>query len=151
MNARRGLLSVWLLMALLAAHPVGASSFADDVAVSPEQPDIETPVSLLVTFVTSTTPPFLFAPTVVEIDGFSIDVELFIDSGVLQAIASRTEEVELGILPAGVFDFSVRLTPRSDPPRVLTGSFQVVPEPAPLALAVVALVVLAAGRRRRVG
>ncbi len=152
MNAQRWVFGVGISVALLAAHPADATP-VEVVTISPAQPDTTTPVSLLVTFFTPTSPPFLFAPTVVEIDGFSIDVELFIDSGVLQAVAHRTEQVDLGILPAGVYDFSVRFTHQFSPPDQLlvTGSFQVIPEPAPAALALVGLLMLAGARRRRAG
>ena len=136
MGAHRTLVGLWIGLALFAAQSAGAFSI-DGVVVSPPQPDSTTPVSLLVTFTSATAEPFLFAPTVVEIDDFAIDAELFVDRGLLTIAVTRTFAVDLGILSAGTYDFAVRLTPESDPPPPeFTGSF-VVSEPD-LALFVVA-------------
>ncbi len=155
MRVDRRLFGVGFSVALLAAQPAGAFAISD-VALFPEQPDATSFVSLSVSFVTSSSSPFLFAPTVVEIDGFSIDVELFAGAGLLQVPGSAVVLVELGVLPPGPYDFVVRLTPEFDATvgrdhRLFTGSFQVVPEPAPLALALVGLLTLAGARRKPPG
>src|SRR5690606_27544368 len=109
MSAHRSPLAVLgIFVALLASRPTGAFRL-DEVVISPQQPDPSTPVSMAVSFTTPTSPAFLFSPTLVVVDGASIIVDLFVDSGVFQATASGAEEIALGMLPAGSYEFHVTL------------------------------------------
>jgi hypothetical protein len=114
------------------------------------------PVSLVVGIDTPAQEPFLFDPTTLEQTGNTFMAEIFIDDGrLLPAIGHLDETLSLGTLAVGDYTYVINLTTAYDVNwgvRQVSGSFTVVPVPAPLLLLVSGLGTLAAlrlrGRRR---
>ena len=137
MSNRIGLVAVVALVLFVSNS--ACAFLIDDVTVSPVAPNTTTPVSLFVSMTTPSAPPFLFSPTITQVNGSSITVDLFVDSGALTVLSPFFEDVDLGLLSAGTYGYTVRLNPADDIPfgrdmRVVSGEFRVIPEPTSLAL-----------------
>jgi len=64
-------------------------------------------VTMQITVSTPTSPAFLYEPTQLDITGHQITVDIFVDAGFLQMFDSVTDWVDLGVLPAGAWDYLV--------------------------------------------
>ena len=119
----------------------------DEVLVNPALPNTSTPVNFDVKMTTPSAPAFLFSPTTKSINGYDISVNVYLDSGLLTVLDTLNENVPLGLLPSGTYSYTVTLFPSMDIPfgrgqRVVTGSFNVVPEPSSLVLGLLAAMMM---------
>lgn len=109
-------------------------------------------VSLEIALGSATIDLYLVSPTVVDIFGNSISVDVYADvtcKGICPTVVDNlTEIVPLGTFSPGTYDFSVT-SYHVGGDTVVNGSFTVVPEPSTALLLRFGLVALAAGRRRR--
>ena len=108
------------------------------------------PVSLDVFLVSGSAPIQLFSPTEVMIAGNEIRVDVFASSGLLTVLDARHEFVPLGTFMPGTYSYEVHQNGPTMDPGIVTGSFQVIPEPTALTLAAVGLLacgVIPRGRR----
>ncbi len=123
-----------VLVFVILAGPAIAGITIESVAVVPSgtiHPD--DPVAVEVVVYSTTVPVFAFQPTEVSQVARDIDVELFLDAGDGDAITWETYTIDLGMLPPGIYSYTVTLTPGPNTfgGGVQSGSFQVVnPLPA---------------------
>ena len=136
--------------------PVVCNAFSIEVVtVSPAGPITPSDtVSLVVGITTPSQDAFLYAPTVFDQTGNVFTADIFIDDGrILPATDFLEETISLGVLPAGDYDFVVRLTAAyfvNFGVREVSGSFTVVPLPASVIFLFTGVAsLLAAGRKRR--
>jgi len=125
----------------------------DSAALFPVSPTTTTPISLNVSMTTPGIPAFLAAPSTTQFNGNLISINVYPDSGALTAIGSLSEAVPFGLLSSGTYNYEVTLIPPTDIPfgrnmRFASGTFIVVPEPATIAVLLLA-VMLVGGIHRR--
>ena len=109
-------------------------------------------VSLEMEISTSSSPASLFQPTEWTLNGNEVSVDVFVESGTFTALDGLTETVDLGVLPVGMYDFTVNTHAPTASCSVGTGSFEVVPEPSCAAIgSVLFACAIPFLRRRRTG
>jgi hypothetical protein len=150
MNLRAGLAA---LLALGIAGQAVAQNAADivSVTVQPPAPIYESdPVTLDVLIQSDYSSLYLLQPTQWYMNGQTIYVDIWAEAGMLLVPSSGVESVSIGMLSAGIYQYSVL---QNGPTSTIisypvTGSFEVlVPEPATgLAVGIGGLLLL---RRRR--
>src|SRR4051812_16020528 len=69
------------------------------------------PVQMTVNITTPSMPAFLYAPTQVTSNSSGIHIDIFPESGVMTAIGSLRETVQLGSFPIGTYQYEVVLHP----------------------------------------
>lgn len=93
------------------------------------------PVSLEILITTPSSPAFLTQATEVVVTANDISVDIFADSGELQALDSLLETVDLGTFQPGAYDYTIVLHPAFDVSwgtRMVSGSFRVTCAPGSL-------------------
>ena len=144
------------LLGMMLCWPGSCAAYQiNSVSVNPATPSSSAPVALEIDMMTPNMMAFLSAPTIVQVSGNDIHVNVFVDCGMLTALGSLTETVDLGVLKHGVYNYSVLMTPAIDAgwgrdQRFVTGSFAVMPEPHTASLALLAAAGVLWRRQRRV-
>ena len=142
---------------LVVSTDVATAQFGSDVHISSAAVDptgIITPadfVSLNVFLESGYAEIELFSPTQVQTIGNDIVVDIFAESGMLTILDFDLETVQLGSFPPGTYSYLVtQRGPSMFGQAQVSGTFQVVPEPASAILGFVGLL-LPICRRRAIG
>lgn len=130
-----------LSVGLLLPNPARAFSITD-VSLTPPSPiPAGIPLVMTVSLTAPSAPVWLYQPTTVSVQGNQVSVDLYPDSGMLTVIGHLSTNVDLGVLPAGKYDYEVRLHPAAPViGGVLTnrGGFVILPEPLPALITITA-------------
>ena len=108
--------SFWFALVVVTAlmvlpGQVCAFSIAN-VSLTPPSPiPAGTEIHMTVNIVTPSAPAWLYQATQLSRNGNQIGVDIYPTSGMLTVLDSISETVSLGVLPAGVYDYEVRLHP----------------------------------------
>jgi len=154
---------IFLLTLLIVALPSGAFATPTSVDISPPNPAVDDLVLFETTLTWSTGGFFVSSASPSFPSAFEILVDFFVsspapDEQVAQVITQDVQVGHLGLLPAGIYSYTVneidvqRGTGIVTQAGSLSGTFAVVPEPSTLPLTLLGLCGLAVGRsveRRR--
>ncbi|HEX5222173.1 MAG TPA: Calx-beta domain-containing protein [Verrucomicrobiae bacterium] len=122
------------LMVCLAAPGATLAFSIANVTLTPTNPiPSGSNIIMTVDIATPGSPAWLYQPTKVAQSGNQIGVDLYPASGLLTAIGRISTNVSIGVLPAGVYEYEVRLHPDPDQPanwgvRTNRGMFMVMPD-----------------------
>jgi len=131
-----GWLAAWLVSSAAQAFSI------TEVSLTPPSPvPAGVPLSMTVSLAAPSGPVWLYQPTTVSVQGNQVAVDLYPNSGMLTVIGHLSTNVDLGILPAGKYDYEVRLPPTftvSWSELTNRGSFTVLPGPVPAVVSITA-------------
>jgi hypothetical protein len=126
----RKVLSVSFFVLLVATI---ARASIENVYVLPSNP-IQTDVLSLLTEGTEGYGPVTITDTDLLVTGSSIDLDLFLEVGPYAVTTPWSHTEPIGLLPIGFYDVTVKMYEASELRDTYITSFEVVPEPASLAL-----------------
>ena len=128
----RGLLTLAVLAGGLVLRGTALAYSITGVSLTPSSPiPADSNIVMTVSIATPGMPAWLYQPTQVSIQGNQIGVDLFPASGPLTVIGSLSTNVGIGVLPAGSYQYEVRLHPAHPANwgvRTNRGSFVVRPD-----------------------
>ena len=138
---------------LLVANPSPGQTVGriDSVTIIPPAPTDTTPITVDVDGTSGSGPVIVLGSDFTR-NGNQLMMDIDLEIGLLTVVTPWTHQRDIGLLPPGTYDLTVTATARQGPGTGLDAgrrqvTFTVVPEPA--ALAPAALAVLALSRRRR--
>ncbi len=140
----KGIITVGLMGIALVCLADSAEAIITDVNILPEEPTINDVITIITHGVASNSP--------VWIDGSDFDrqgnllqLDIFLHTGLLPTTIPYSHSENIGTLPSGLYDLTVRTFETSDvfiSTDTYSMTFEVVPEPATLALLAFGAVIL---------
>ena len=120
----------------------------DDEYITPEVPNTSDNITIFVSGVQSAGPVEITNSEFL-IDDTSLELDLFLDVGLLQVVTPWNYFEDIGTLPAGTYDLLVKTDQPafSDPEDSYSITFEVVPEPASLLLIAFGAIKILGGRK----
>jgi hypothetical protein len=139
-----------IIFAVLFLCPVCADATITRVSISPDEPTLIDPITILVSGTEGS--PAQITNTDFLVNDNSLLLDIYLDLGIIPVVTSWTHSEPIGTLPGGVYNLTVQtlfplLPPLNDNYSM---SFEVVPEPGTLGFLAAGLLVFRVFLKRKI-